>query len=251
MNPRLLSAAFGSVDRRFAILLLLFLLPAPPQQAQRGAKAGARELFYSEAGLIVSPEGARKGRFAAAKRSVIAITLGLKYRIWKLSGSQTVEADPAGPFRPGDQLRLEVEINDTGYLYVVHRQPSGTWRRLFPSPEIERGNNFIHSGVTYPIPSEEGLELQFASGMERFFLVLSRAPVKDLERLLGPPQPENTVSASAPPEISEAVVEGVRNLLNSKELLTERDAQEKSVYMVNRTGKADSLVVAEIKLTTR
>jgi len=230
--------------------LVTVALMAPLLFGQRG-KYSARDLFHSEAGLIVASDAARKGRFGSARKSTIAVTLGVKYRIWKLQGGQAIEADPAGPFQPGDQIRLGVETNDTGYLYIVHRQPSGLWRRVFPDPEIERGNHFIRSGLTYPIPHEEGIELRQLSPGERFFLVLSREPVKDLEVLVGPLRPEGTVSAAPPPEIPEQLVEKVRNSVNKQELATERVAPEKAVYAVNRSGKPESMVAIEVRLTAR
>ena len=242
-----------SAPRRFrpvpALLLawlLVFSLPG-----QRGGKHTARDLFYSEAGLIVSSEGGGRGRFGAAKKSVIAVTLGLKYRLWKLTLGRALEADPAGPFLPGEPIRLTVETNDAGYLYIVHLQPGGLWRRLFPDPDIEQGNHFIRSGLIYPIPPEEGLELQFPSGQERLFVALSRAPIKELEALVSPPRPAHTVSAAEPPSVPEAVLVRIRSLLNNKDLVTERDHQEKAVYLVNRTARPDALVAAEIRLRSR
>jgi hypothetical protein len=234
------------MSRPLAISLVLPLLLAP-LYAQRGSRQTARDLFHSEAGLIISPSDSRRSRFGAARKGVIAVMLGIRYRIWKLGGEKPEEWDPSGPFGPGDQIRLGVEINDTGYLYMVHRQPSGMWRRIFPDPEIERGTHFVRSGLTYAIPPEEGITVQLPDGGERFFLVLSREPIKDLEVLVGPPQPENTVSAAPPPEIPDSLVEKVHRMLNPKDLLVERAAGENAVYVVNRTGKPDSLVVVEIR----
>lgn len=219
--------------------------------AQRGGKQTARDLFYAEAGLVVAPEHGRKGRFGAARQSTVAVTLGLKYHLWRWNGTEVAEADPTGPFAPGDQIRLGLETNDTGYLYVVRREADGQWRRLFPAPEIEHGSHFIHSGVTYPVPPEEGLKLEFPGGVERLLVVLSRAPVKDLAVLVGPPQPENTVSAQPAPTISDAIVEKVRSMLTPKELLTENSSTEKAVYVVNRSGRPDSLIVVEIRFGGR
>jgi len=233
-----------------ALIVLILSLEAAPLLAQRGGKSTARDLFHAEAGLIVSPSESRRSRFGAAKKSVIAVTLGLRYRISKISGAQVSESDPSGPFQAGDQIRLDVEINDTGYLYIVHRQPDGKWRRMFPNPEIEQGNHFVRSGVTYPVPPEEGVPLQFAGGAERFFVVLSREPLKELEVLVGPRQPENTVSAAPPPEIAEAVVEKVRGMVNKRDLAVDRAAEEKAIYAVNRSGRQDSIVVVEIRLQT-
>jgi hypothetical protein len=224
--------------------LAVSLASASP--AQHGGKQTARDLFYSEAGLMVSSRQGRQGRFAAAKKSVVAVALGLRYVVWKVSGEQAVSWDPDGPFAPGDHIRLGIEINDTGYLYIVHRQASGMWRRVFPTPELEHGNHFIHSGVMYPVPPEGGLELKLSAGPERLLVVLSRVPVRELEALVSAPQPENTVSAALPPEIADAIVAKIRSLVNPKDLLTDRQSSEKAVYVVNRTGKPDSLVISEI-----
>ena len=231
-------------------LSLLLLLTTLPGAAQRG-KQTARDLFHSEVGLIVAGSEGRRGKFSAARKSVVAVTLGLKYRLWKLQNEKPVEWDPAGPWTQGDSVRLGLEINDAGYLYVVHRQPTGQWRRLFPTAEIDRGSHFVRSGVGYPIPPEEGLTLTFAGGAERLFVVLAREPVRDLESLVGPLVAENTVSAAPAPEIPDAVVERVRSLLNPKDLLTERATGEKAVYVVNRTGRPDSLLAFEIRLASR
>jgi hypothetical protein len=237
--------------RRGAALLVLGVMALAARAPAQKNRQTARDLFYSEAGLMASPEQARKGRFAAARNSTVSVVLGLKYRFQKLAGGQAVDVDPEDPFRSGDQVRLIIEINDTGYLYVVHRQPGGLWRRLFPDPEIEHGNHFVHSGVAYPIPPEEGLELKLAPGPERIWVVLARAPLKDLDVLVSPRQPEGTVSALPTPEISDAVLDKVRTFLIPKDLLTERIPFEKAVYIVNRSGQSNSLVATEIRLADR
>ena len=231
--------------------ILILVLAAPGLLPQRSGKETARDLFYSEAGLIVSSRDRGRGKFSGAKKSVIAVTLGLKYRVWKIQDDKPVDADPHGPWAVGEAIRLGLEVNDGGYLYIVHRQPNGMWRRLFPTPEIDRGSHFVRGGVIYPIPPDEGLPLTFQSGPERVFVVLAREPIRELEGLVGPLAPENTVSAAPPPEISEAVVEKVRTLMNARELATERVAGERTVYAVNRTGRVDSVVVLEIRFPSR
>lgn len=232
-------------------LLTILLAAAPALVAQRTGRETARELFYSEAGLIVSSRDRGKGKFSGAKKSVIAVTLGFKYRVWKMPDEKPVDADPNGPWAAGDTIRLGIEVNDGGYLYMVHRQPTGQWRRLFPTPEIDRGSHYVRGGVVYPIPPEEGLALTFRTAPERIFVVLAREPLRDLETLVGPLAAENTVSAAPPPEIPDAVVEKVRASVNAKDLVTERVAGEKTVYAVNRNGRADSVVVLEIRFTAR
>jgi hypothetical protein len=230
-----------------AALYLLAALAAIPAWAQRGRQT-ARDLFYSEAGLIVSASESRRGKFSGAKKSLIAVALGLKYRVWKLVDEKPMEWDPGGPWAAGDAVRLGLEVNDGGYLYVVYRLPGGTWRRLFPTPEIDRGSHFVRGGVIYPIPPEEGLALTLPGGSERIFVVLAREPVRELESLVSPLAPENTVSAAPPPEIADAVVEKVRSMVNSKDLVNERVAGERAGYAVNRSGRPDSVIAFEIRL---
>ena len=229
-----------------ALLLAVTALPSTAW-AQRSGKQSAHDLFYAEAGLIVSPQS-RKGRFAAAKKSVVAITLGLKYGVLKVSGQQASPVDPASPLSPGDAICLDVEVNDTGYLYIVQRQASGAWKRLFPTPEIEHGSTFVRSRVVYTIPPVDGFKLDFPGGVERFFVVFARQPVKELEGLMVGASAEAADPASLP-EVSDQALENLRNSLFSKDLLTERAAAEKAVYVVNRSGKTDSVVTTEIRLS--
>jgi len=228
------------------ILLLAFAILTPTGSAQRSSKQTARDLFYAEAGLIVSPQGRGKGRFGAAKKSVVAITLGIKYGVLKVSGQQATPVDLAGPVSPADLIALDVEVNDTGYLYIVQRRASGAWKRLFPTPEIEHGSQFVRSHVVYSIPPTDGLKLDFPGGAERFFIILARQPVKELEILVA--NGDATGPQGSTPEVSDEVLEGFRSSQANKELLTERSPAEKSAYVVNRSGKADSVVTAEIRL---
>ena len=69
--------------------------------------------------------------------------LGLRYTLLKKTGDGQVETDADAVFHAGDHIRLAVETNDDGYLYVVNRGSSGTWKVLFPSAEIKGGDNRI------------------------------------------------------------------------------------------------------------
>ncbi len=213
--------------------------------AQRGTKQSARDLFYSEAGLIVSSQNKARGRFGVAKQSTVAIALGLKYRLWTVSGEQAVEADPTAVFSSGDVVRLGVEVNDAGYLYAVQRQPGGGWKRLFPTPEIEQGSQFVRSGIVYAIPPG-GTKLDFSAGVERILILFARQPIQELEPLIAA-----AGRAGSDPVVTDAVLEKARRAIDDRALVTETAASEKCVYVVNRTGKPDSALAAEIRLSLR
>ncbi len=188
--------------------------------------------------------------------------LGLRYTILKKSGYQPVEVGSGTVFHAGDRIRLAVEANDGGYLYVVNQGSSGTWKLLFPSPEIKDGDNHVQKRVRYEIPSGYTFTFDEQSGEEKLFIVLSRQPEPDLEGLiysLGNPskdkpaveKPKMLLASAA---FGDDVIGKLRNTY-ARDLIVEKvddeqagPKQEKAVYAVNPSGSADSRVVADVTL---
>ena len=185
--------------------------------------------------------------------------LGLRYTILKKKGDEQAEADTDATFHAGDRIRLAVEANDDGYLYVVNRGSSGTWKLLFPSPEIKDGDNRVQKRVRYEIPSGYTFTFDEQAGEEKLFIVLSRQPEPDLEGLIyslgqgGKPAAEKPKVLMASAAFGDDVIGRLRNTY-ARDLIVEKvdDEQtakkEKAVYAVNPTGSAESRVVADVTL---
>jgi hypothetical protein len=197
--------------------------------------------------------------------------LGLRYSILKREGGESVEVTPGAVFRSGDRIRLRVEANSDGYLYIVHRGSSGVWKPLFPSSEVAGGSNKIEKGKSYEIPSGYVFTFDEQPGEEKLFIVLSRRTESDLEGLIyslsGNPKP---AEPAQPPQgkvmlaqnmvnISDGVVNQMRDVY-ARDLIIERvdettpaaasaPAKEKAVYVVNPARSGDSRVVADVTLT--
>lgn len=199
--------------------------------------------------------------------------LGLRYTLMKVSGGSAQPVGIHSVFHSGDRIKLNLEVNDPAYLYVVSRGSSGTWSPLFPSKDVDDGSNRVEPGRTYDIPPGHVIAFREPSGSERLFIVVSREPEPSLEKLIysmnksgsggtgGSPQPatgDATKVLMASAHIGEDTVGGLRAY--SRDLIVEdaneaasngsdaAAAGEKSVYVVNPTGSADSRVVAEITL---
>jgi len=193
--------------------------------------------------------------------------LGLRYTILKKSGDHPVEVGADTVFHAGDRIRLAVEANDDGYLYVVNQGSSGTWKLLFPSPEIKDGDNRIQKRIRYEIPSGYTFTFDEQAGEEKLFIVLSRQPEPDLEGLMyslgnaakdkpaiekpGVEKPKMLLASAA---FGDDVIGRLRNSY-ARDLIVEKvddeqagPKQEKAVYAVNPTGSADSRVVADVTL---
>jgi len=204
------------------------------------------------------------------------VPLGVRYSVLKRTGAgESLEVDPGSVFRAGDRIRLSIEVNDTAYLYIVNRGSSGAWKVLFPSAEVDSGDNRVERGRRYEIPGGYVFTFDEQPGVEKLFLVLSRQPETDLENLIyslsqrsGPAAAPARPPAAAPPEekperillaqnlrpIEDSLIGRLRNAY-ARDLIIEKvdeatpgPKKEHAVYVVNATGRADSRVVVDIAL---
>jgi len=254
--------------------------PAKPQPQETVAQAKPKppETVAQAKPTAEPPTGATRPvskiiPAAYAKR----VPLGVRYSLLKKTdGGPGVEVDPGGVFRAGDRIRLSVEVNDAAYLYIVNRGSSGAWKVLFPSAEIEGGNNRVEPGRRYQIPAEHVFTFDEQPGVEKLFLVLSRQPEADLENLIyslsrrpgaagtpvrpptaAPPveeKPGKILLAQNLGPIEDSLVGRLRNVY-ARDLIIEKvdestpgPKKEHAVYVVNTTGKDDSRVVVDIEL---
>ena len=191
--------------------------------------------------------------------------LGIRYKILKINADNSTAEVPADTvFHSGDRIRFEIEPNASGYLYIINQGSSGTWKPMFPSPEIEDGNNKVEGFRPYTMPPRSRLAFDTNAGTENLFIVFSRNPEPDLEQVIyslqakGKPKPE----APAPMDktlimaanIGNPTVDRLRNAYG-RDLIVEKvdpntpgDRKETAVYVVNPTGSNDSRVIADLHL---
>ena len=108
--------------------------------------------------------------------------LGLKYSI-RRSG-ETVDIAPDTVFHAGDGIQFYVETNGPGYLYIISQGSSGTWKPMFPSPEVENGDNRVDGFRSYTMPPGARITFDEQTGTEKVFIVFSREPEPDLEKVI-------------------------------------------------------------------
>ena len=78
-------------------------------------------------------------------------------------------------FRSGDQLRIHVEANQDGFLYIVQRGSSGQWSVLYPAAAINNGRNRTSAFQPVEVPPATGAGFTFdgRAGKENLFLLYS------------------------------------------------------------------------------
>ena len=194
--------------------------------------------------------------------------LGLRYTVLKLAADNTPTEVPNDTvFHAGDRIRFSVEANAPGYLYIINQGSSGNWKPMFPSAEIDDGNNHIEGWRPYTMPPKSRLAFDSTVGTENLFIVFSLKPEDDLESMIYSLQGKKKAAAAAPEapvqsskelimavNISNTAVDRMRNAYG-RDLIIEKvdpstpgDKKETAVYVVNPTGSADSHLVADLHL---
>lgn len=258
-------------------LIALAVLSSAAWAQDAGLKA--RELFYSpppdaapakppvKKSLPARPSVAKQTtQTTAPVVNVANVPLGLRYSVLKRDDSgKFAEVDPDSTFRSGDRIRLNVDTNTPGYLYVVMQGSSGNWRLLFPSADVEGGSNRIEKGSSQQIPSGDRGQFVFdqQSGTEKLFLVLSRKPEADLDKLIysitgGGSSHDRTLMARA--TVGDDVVNRLRDEVKSRDLVFEKVDEmsiqtngsevktEKATYVVNPSRTDDARLVVDVAL---
>ena len=115
-----------------------------------------------------------------------AIALGYTMFIRDVNG-RAVRIDPAREFHNGDRIRIALEPNIDGYLYVFHTEGDGPPEMIFPDARLEAGENWVEAHVPMDVPStvetDERLKwFQFYGNpaTEHLFVVLTREPLADV-----------------------------------------------------------------------
>uniref|UniRef100_Q01TV1 DUF4384 domain-containing protein n=1 Tax=Solibacter usitatus (strain Ellin6076) TaxID=234267 RepID=Q01TV1_SOLUE len=247
--------------------------PAPPPRSRPPVKAAPHTTppKVADVARADTPPPAPQSPAAAPATAPMPVggapPLGLRYTVLRLAADNSaVEVSPDTVFHSGDRIRFAIEANAPGYLYIINQGSSGTWKPMFPSAEIEDGNNKIEGWRPYTMPPRSRLAFDTTAGTENLFIVFSREPEADLESMVyslqgkkkSDPAPEAISHSSKDlvmaASISNSAVERIR-ASNSRDLIVEKvdpstpgDKKETAVYVVNPTGSADSRVVADLHL---
>lgn len=103
------------------------------------------------------------------------------------SNGLAVRTDPTRVFQKGDRVRVLLETNADGYLYIFNTTNDGPPVMIYPDADLDEGGNYLQAHVPFEIPSSLGTEERLRwlafdenAGNERLFFVFSKEPLKGL-----------------------------------------------------------------------
>ena len=134
-------------------------------------------------GGSTGPSGSNKP--SEPSTPVNAPRLGLGMTLFtRDSNGLAVRVDPAHVFHKGDRVRVLLETNNDGYLYIFNQTDEGPVMMIYPDKDLDEAGNYIKAHVPWEIPSsaadEERLRwLAFDAnpGNEKLFFVFTREPL--------------------------------------------------------------------------
>ena len=100
------------------------------------------------------------------------------------SNGLAVRVDPDHVFRKGDRVRVLLETNTDGYLYIFNTTNDGPATMIYPDADLDEAGNYLQAHVPFEIPASAATEERFrwfafdeVGGTERLFFVFTREPL--------------------------------------------------------------------------
>jgi len=117
-----------------------------------------------------------------ARRLGLGVTLFMRD-----SNGLAVRIDPDHVFRKGDRVRVLLETNTDGYLYIFNTTDDGPATMIYPDSELDDAGNYLQAHVPFEIPSTNSADERLrwfafdqVAGTERLFFVFTREPLSGI-----------------------------------------------------------------------
>ena len=114
--------------------------------------------------------------------------IGLGYTLYLRDASgRGMRVEPSREFHNGDRVRLSLEPNVDGYLYIFAIENDGPPQMIYPDARLDSGDNSVEAHVPLEIPSAEESDERLRwfsfygnSGTDHLFMVVTREPLQSV-----------------------------------------------------------------------
>jgi hypothetical protein len=264
-----------------SLLISTILIAGTATLAQDDGNDGARDIFLSTRPESSSSSNSskntvkngNKSRHSNNLRSNKKTSIGLGYTLYiRGSEGRPERVAPEREFKTGDRVRIMLEPNVEGYLYVFHTENNSEPQMLFPDARLSGGKNSIKAHVPYEVPlsfdqdsDNQWFVFEGEPATERLYIVVSRKPLSgvpignelirycgsNLEncvlRPTGPLWAEVKAKAEATVNMSKSKTQGqaqssIEKDSIGKSISLNREAPTPSVIRICNSSEADMLV---------
>ncbi|PYS25068.1 MAG: hypothetical protein DMF72_02875 [Acidobacteria bacterium] len=162
----------------------------PPRNTNSSGSTTAKNANGSKNANSSEATAANANKNFANSNSAASRTesIGLGYTVFMRDvNGRAVRVDPTREFHNGDRIRISLEPNIDGYLYVFHTEGDGAPEMIYPDARLEAGENWIEAHVPMDVPStietDERLKwFQFYgnAATEHLYVVVTREPLAEV-----------------------------------------------------------------------
>jgi hypothetical protein len=130
-----------------------------------------------------NPSAKTTGEAPSRKSAALRIGIGLTL-FMRDSNGLAVRVDPNHEFHKGDDVRVLLETNADGHLYIFNTTDGGAPVMIYPDAQLDDGGNFLEAHVPFELPSSVAAEERLRwfsfdehAGAERLYFVFTREPL--------------------------------------------------------------------------
>ncbi|HYY58774.1 MAG TPA: DUF4384 domain-containing protein [Pyrinomonadaceae bacterium] len=157
----------------------------PPVRSNTSRTTASKSTTSAGVGSKTTATKSNTGTTTTATVAVSSAPIGLGYTLYmRDANGDAVRVDPERQFRTGDRVRVSLETNTDGYLYIFNTTDNGDPVMIFPDAQLDEGGNYVEAHVPYEVPASTGAEERlrwFAfdakPGTERLYIVVTREPI--------------------------------------------------------------------------
>lgn len=162
---------------------------APRRRRRPPAKTTSRTTTSSRttvSGTATSRTTSTSTTTAAAATTVsTSAPIGLGYTLYmRDANGDAMRVDPDREFHTGDRVRVSLETNTDGFLYIFNTTDGGDPVMIYPDAQLDEGGSYVEAHVPYEIPSSNASEERLRwftfdakPGTERLYIVVTREPL--------------------------------------------------------------------------
>ena len=197
-----------------------------------------------------------------ARRLGLGVTLFMRD-----SNGLAVRVDPDHVFRKGDRVRVLLESNTDGYLYIFNTTNDGPATMIYPDADLDEAGNYLQAHIPFEIPTSTAAEERLrwfafddVGGTEHIFFVFTREPLNGIpleDDLIAfcrdskcPIKPNDEVWAAVQKELQEPLKTDKTSQYGKAETSTEQAATTRGLGLAKDDPQPSLVMMASSSRST-
>lgn len=183
------------------------------------------------------------------------------------SNGLAVRVDPEHVFQKGDRVRVLLETNSDGYLYIFNTTDDGPATMIYPDAELDEAGNYLQAHVPFEIPSSVSTDERLrwftfdqVAGTEHLFFVFTREPLSGVpieDDLIAfckdskcPVKPSSEVWALVQKQMQEPLKTDKTQEFGSAQTATEKQAASRGIGLSKEDPPPSLVMMASSQRST-